>query len=192
MKLVKLLLPVALLFSVSAFAHEEEHASVGEEHHKELPYYIAVKGMYTLGDTYTNEEGIVEDGDAGYGIGIDLGYRIGHGFAIEIDGTYENGDVTFKEEGAEDVKETVKYYTTSLDLVYVYEIGAGFGILGKVGYEYEHEEVADETNNENDFIFAVGGEYEVNKEFKFVAEYEHSLIDGPKGDAILAGVMYNF
>ena len=192
MKLVKLLLPVALLFSVSAFAAEEEHASVGEEHHKELPYYVAVKGMYTLGDTYTNEAGIVEDGDAGYGIGIDLGYRLGHGFAVEIDGTYENGDVAAKEEGGEEVTESVKYYTTSLDFVYVYEVGAGFGILGKVGYEYEHEEVSDTTNNENDFIFAAGAEYEINEEFKAIAEYEHSLIDGPKGDAILAGIMYNF
>ncbi len=186
MKLVKLLLPVAMLMSVSAFAGEEAEAAAHEEHHAELPYYVALKGMYTLGDTYKNEEG-----DAGYGVGIDLGYRLGHGFAVEIDGTYENGDVTAKEE-EEEISENVEYYTTSLDLVYVYEVGAGFGVLGKVGYEYEYEKVGDETNNDTGFIFAAGAEYEINEEFKAIAEYEHSLIDGPKGDAILAGIMYNF
>ena len=186
MKFFKLLLPVAILFSVSAFAAEEEQASI-EEHQAELPFYVALKGMYTLGDTYKNEEG-----DAGYGVGIDLGYRIGNGFAVEIDGTYENGDVTAKEDNGEEIEENVKYYTTSLDVVYVYEIGGGFGVLGKVGYEYEHEEVGEESGNDSDFIFAAGAEYEINEEFKAVAEYEHSLIDGPKGDAILAGVMFNF
>ena len=186
MKLAKLLLPAAILVSVAAFASEEEHAAVHEEHHAESPYYVAVKGMYTLGDTYKNEEG-----DPGYGVGIDLGYRLGHGLAIEIDGTYENGDVTAKEE-EEEIGESVEFYTASLDLVYVYEVGAGFGLLGKVGYEYEYEKIADETNDETDFVFAAGAEYEINEKFKTIAEYEHSLIDGPKGDAILAGIMYNF
>ena len=187
MKLVKVLLPVAILFSVSAFAAQEERTAGETEHHEELPYYVAVKGMYTLGDTYKEEKG-----DAGYGVGIDLGYRLGHGFAVEIDGTYENGDVTAKESNGEEVEENAKYFTSSLDAVYVYEVGAGVGILGKIGYEYEHEKIAGETTNDTGFIFAAGAEYEINEEFKAIAEYEHSLIEGPKGDAILAGIMYNF
>ena len=186
MRFAKLLLPVAILFSVSAFAGEEQ-AATQTEHHEELPYYVAVKGMYTFGDTYGEEEG-----ESGYGIGIDLGYRLGHGFAIEIDGTYENGDVTVTETNGDETTENVKYYTSSLDLAYVYEVGEGFGLLGKVGYEYEYEEIADESGHDTGFIFAAGAEYEINEEIKAVAEYEHSTIDGPKGDAVLAGLMYNF
>ncbi len=184
MRLVLLFMAV-ILFGVSSYANEAAHE---QEHHKELPYYVALKGMYTLGETYQEEEG-----DDGYGIALDLGHRIGYGFAVEIDVTYENGDVTAVDEATgERITENAKYYTTSLDIAYVYEITHTIGVLAKVGYEYEYEEIADVTNNDTGFVFAAGAEYSINHEYKAVVEYETSTIDGPKGDVIFAGVMYNF
>jgi opacity protein-like surface antigen len=182
------LLVSAVLFGVSVYGAQMEHK---EEHHKELPNYVAVKGMYTLGDDYTNEHGIKEEGDDGYGIAIDLGRRIGYGFAVEIDFSYERGDITVFE-GEEHFDETVEYYTTSIDLAYVYELTHHFGVLAKVGYEYEYESLEREHIDDTGFVFAAGAEYAFHPHYKAVVEYEISTIDGPKGDAIFAGLMYNF
>ena len=148
--------------------------------------YIVPKWIHTFGDTYHNEEG-----DCGNGIGLNLGYRLGHGFAIEIDATYEKTTVREKEEGIS-YKEDAKYFTTSLDFAYTYELTHDLGLLLKVGYEYEKEKIANETKHDTGVIYAAGFEYELDEKFKFVMEYEKSTIDGPKGDMITAGLMYNF
>ena len=184
----------ATLFGASLVASESvEHNA---EHHKELtPYYVAVKGMYTLGDDYTNDYGIKEEGDAGYGVAVDFGYYFYKNFAVELDFTYENGDVTaYEEEEGElrAISETAEYYTSSLDLVYMFKPIHELGILFKVGYEYEYETIADESNDETGFVFAAGLEYHLSHHYRAIAEYEHSTIDGPKGDAIFAGIVYNF
>jgi len=183
---IKSLVLASLLVGSSVFG--SEHEMVTE--HEELENYIAVKGMYTFGDDYEHESG--EDG---FGIGIDLGHRLGHGFAIEVDLSYESADVTAKEEEAGEIvsiTETAKYYTTSLDLVYVYELPYEVGIFGKVGYEYEYEEIGEASGDDTGFIFAVGAEYALNHTYKLLMEYETSTIDGPKGDMVYAGIMYNF
>ena len=158
----------------------------------ESQFYIIVKGMAVLGDT-VNEKRSVLDGDQDYGYGIDLGYRLGNGFAVEYDFSYASNTVT--ETRGEDVEEaTGKYYTSALDLVYTYEVTESLGIFGKVGYEYEWETISkyDIDNTNHDFVFGAGVEIAMNETYKFVAEYEHSLIEGPHGDSVFAGVMYNF
>lgn len=142
-----------------------------------------------LGDTVNHEESILE-GDKDFGFGLDLGYRIGNGFAVEYDFTYGSNKVT---EGEEEAKAT--YYTSAIDLVYVYEMTETIGVFGKVGYEYEWETISDLDidNEDHGFVFGVGTEIAINESYKFVAEYEYSEIEGPKGQgAFLAGVMYNF
>ncbi len=190
MKLRNTLLAV-LLFGACAYASEHKT----EEHHAEKPHYIALKGMYTFGENYTNDEGVLEEGEDGYGIAIDLGHRIGYGFSVEIDFSYEKADVTAHEEEAGKIvllRETAKYYTSSIDLAYVYELTHSFGVLAKVGYEYEYEDIAGTTADDTGFIFAAGMEYSINHTYKALVEYETSTVDGPKGDMIYAGVMYNF
>ena len=158
----------------------------------ESPFYIVVKGMTILGDT-TNHGEAVLDGDQDYGYGIDLGYRIGNGFAIEYDFSYSTN--TVKEKVGEEVEEgTGKYYTSALDLVYTYEVSEGFGVFGKVGYEYESETINafEIDGSDHGFVFGAGVEIAMTESIKFVAEYEHSTIDGPRGDGILAGIMYSF
>ena len=96
--------------------------------------------------------------------------------------------------GAEVTKAESKYYTSALDLVYTYEATEALGIFGKVGYEYEWEKISALGINckEHDFIFGAGVEYRLNEKYKALVEYEHSMIDGPHGDAMFAGIMYNF
>ncbi|HFQ61359.1 MAG TPA: porin family protein [Epsilonproteobacteria bacterium] len=154
----------------------------------ESKFYIVASGMYMFGDT-VDHEGLLLDGDKDYGFGIDLGYRIGDGFAVEYDFTYGSNTV---KEGTEEAQAT--YYTSAIDLVYVYEMTETIGVFGKVGYEYEWETIDDYNidGTDHNFVFGAGVEIAMNEKYKFVAEYEHSLIESPHGDSIFAGVMYNF
>jgi opacity protein-like surface antigen len=167
---------------------------VAHGHHEESKFYVVVAGMMLLGDEVRHGEALLDgDNDYGYGFGIDVGYRLGNGFALEYDYTYGKNTV-YEITAHEEVKTRSTYHTSALDIVYTYEATHNLGIFGKVGYEFEWEEISelDIDEREDDFVFGAGIEYALNKEYKLLAEYEHSLIDGPHGDAILAGVMYNF
>jgi len=177
MKIANLLVAGSMLLGASVYAQEET-----AHHEAEAPYYITVKGVYAFGEDYENEKG-----DAGYGIGIDLGYELGHGLAVELDGTYESADVEIL-----GVSTGIDYYATSLDLVYVYEITEKFGLLAKVGAEYEYETAEGESSDDTGISYAVGMEYVFNKKYNGVIEYEGSSIDGPKGDSVMAGVKFKF
>ncbi|BCD61078.1 MULTISPECIES: porin family protein [unclassified Nitratiruptor] len=170
-----------LLLGMTAFAHKQEPV-----HEPAKPYYVVIKGIHNYGDHHGNEKG-----DHGNGIGIDLGYRLGHGFAVEIDGSYEKTNVTVFEE-TESVRENIKYWTSSLDFAYTYEATESLGILFKVGYEYEYEKTDTESSHDTGLVYAAGFEYAIDSTWKVVGEYEKSTIKGPKGDMITLGVMYNF
>jgi len=179
MRFLSFVASVVLIGASSLYANEMEHKS-------ELQNYVAIKAMYALGENYKEL-----DGQDGYGVSIDLGRRIGYGFAIELDVSYENADVKFSE-GDEVIAESIDYYTSSIDLAYVYELTHKLGVLGKVGYEYEYADRKNESEHDTGFIFAGGFEYSVNHHYKALVEYETSTINGPKGDVVFAGVMYNF
>ena len=163
-----------------------------EQEAVESTFYIVAKGMYMLGDT-VNHELAVLDGDKDLGYGIDFGYRFGNGFAVEYDFSYGINTVTETLAGiTEEAK--AKYYTSAIDLVYVYEMTETLGVFAKVGYEYEWETINayDIDGTDHGVVFGAGVEVAMNETYKFVAEYEHSTIDGPHGDSIFAGVMINF
>ncbi len=159
----------------------------------ESPFYIVAKGMMIFGDSVNHETSLL-DGDMDYGYGIDLGYRIGNGFAVEYDFSYSSNRIkeTKSNGDVEDVKG--RYYTSAIDFVYTYELTEELGVFGKVGYEWEWEKITalDVDSNDNDFVFGVGLEVAMDENFKFVTEYEHSLIEGPRGDSLFAGIMYSF
>lgn len=170
-------------------AIEEVHES-----HEESPFYVVLSGMALFGDEVKHGEALLDGNDEyGYGFGIDVGYRLGNGFAVEYDFTYGRNQVKEITED-ESVEVTSKYYTSALDLVYTYEATENLGIFGKVGYEYEWEKIPDLEidSKEHDFVFGAGIEYALNEKYKLVVEYEKSMIEGPHGDALLAGVMFNF
>lgn len=201
MKQIVSLVLVAIMMTTSLFAggdiaplevYEEE--KIESESQRQSKFYIVVGGLILLGDEVQHNDALLNGGDAlGYGYGIDIGYRIGNGFAVEYDFTHGRNNV---KEIKEDEKVEGKsiYYTSAIDLVYTYEATEQLGIFGKVGYEFESETIdeLDIEERENDFVFGLGIEYSLNQSYKAVVEYEHSKIEGPHGDAILAGVMYNF
>ena len=82
----------------------------------------------------------------------------------------------------------------AIDAVYSYEMTESVALFAKAGFEYEWENIDDLDENNFDYgmVFGIGTEVEISESYKFVAEYEHSTIDGPRGDGIFAGVMYNF
>lgn len=170
----------------------EPHAHA---HHEETKYYIIVAGMMLLGDEGHHHGTLLDgDNDLGYGFGIDVGYRLGNGFAIEYDFTYGRNNVYEIEHNHVMKKAKSEYYTSALDIVYTYEATHKVGIFAKAGYEFEWEtiEALDIDEIKDDFVFGAGIEYTLNEAYKVLVEYEHSLIEGPHGDAVLAGVMYNF
>ncbi|MEN4053130.1 MULTISPECIES: porin family protein [Sulfurimonas] len=178
----KILLTLALLglgTQLSAYETEVE---------KESSYYVVVKGIYILGDDVKHEDVILK-GDGNYGFGIDLGYRLEHGFALEYDFSYATNDVK------EDINTfNASYMTHALDLVYSYEIIHNTKLFAKAGYEYEKEKISDLNidNSSDGAVLGAGVEYELDHTYNLVVEYEHSTIDGPRGDSINLGVMYNF
>ena len=181
-KIFSLLVVGIVLFSTSVFAAEEME-TVSKAEKSESLFYVTVKGIYTPGENHNELEG-----REGAGIGIDLGMPLAYGFAIEVDGTYDKGDAKIAD--TEDAI-TITYYTTSLDLAYVYDVTEEFGIIAKVGAEYEREK-AEATETSTGVSGALGLEYELNERFNVVGEYEISSIKGPKGDMIMAGVKIKF
>ncbi len=206
MKIQKFLyLSVALLLSTTLFATEvsdEEDASrahIEAKHHKEGNLYIVAKGLISMGDTYTEEATNTEPeaklkGDTGQGFGIDLGYRLGYGFATEFDFSYAHTTVTKSVSGEADVRAGADYYSYGIDLLYGYHLNEEIVVFAKVGWEIEKEKIsAFGINGTNDgFAYAAGLEYGLSQQWALVGEYEGSLIDGPRGNNVFAGVSYTF
>lgn len=163
-------------------------------HHEESRFYLVVAGMMLMGDEVQHGEALLDgNNEYGYGYGIDVGYRLGNGFALEYDFTYGENTV-YEITAHEEIEANSEYYTSALDIVYTYEATEHLGIFGKLGYEIEWETISelDIDEREDGFVFGAGVEYSLNKKYKLLVEYEHSTIEGPHGDALLAGVMYNF
>ena len=181
MKKQLLLMISALTLSSGLMANETME-------HKESDYYAVVKGMYIVGDDVEHGD-VTLSGDSGYGFGIDLGYRLPEGFALEYDFSYTTADVHEGEEVA-----SAEYITHALDIVYAYEATSQLNVFVKVGYEYEEETIDDYGIDASDdgAVFGLGCEYVLNHTYNLVLEYEHSTIEGPRGDSLNFGVMYNF
>jgi len=90
---------------------------------------IKINASYLLGKTVEHDD-IVLNGANGYAFGIDFGYKIGNGFAVEYDFSYSSNKVT--ETISSVIEEAkAKYYTSSLDLIYTYALTEGFALFGK-------------------------------------------------------------
>lgn len=197
----KLLLTVAITIQLitqlyagddsSHLVEESNNIQTQSHEHEESNIYVIVKGLMVLGDK-VDEGHAVLDGDQGYGYGIDIGYRFGHGFSIEYDFSYARNTVT--DTVGEEVEEgNAKYYTSALDLVYAYEMSEKFVLFGKVGYEYEWENISEFhiDSRENGFNFGVGVEVIMTESYRFVVEYETATIEGPRGDSVFLGLLFH-
>ena len=198
----------ALLVSTTLYAAETSNserdvpahrAHIEAKHHEEGDLYVVVKGLVSLGDTYIEEATDTEPeaklkGATGEGFGIDLGYRLGYGFATELDFSYAHTTVTKSVVGEEDTKAGADYYTVGLDLLYGYHVNEEIVVFGKIGWEIEKEKISGfGISGTNDgFTYAAGLEYGLTEHWALIGEYEASLIDGPRGDSVFAGLSYTF
>ena len=164
-----------------------------QEHKEEGRYYVAVKALMTLGDTVQHGTSQLS-GATGKGLGIDLGYKLGNGFAVEIDATYAKNDITERDELGDEITVNASYMTSSLDIAYAYPITHVVELFVKGGYEYEVEKINDLGIDASDtgFIYAAGVEYELDEHISLIGEYEGTTINGPRGNSIFAGAVYHF
>ena len=155
-----------------------------EKEKAEKDFYTVIKGMRITGDSTKTL-----DADAGFGVGLDIGYRLGKGFATEIDLSFAKSDLNTP------TKNEASYKTASLALVYTLPITETMGLFAKAGYVKEQTKVNALNIDETDsgIVYSGGLEYKLNDNYGIVAEYEGSTIDDSiRGDSISLGVMYNF
>jgi len=172
---------VALLaLSQSVSASSSEHAG---------GLYIVPKAVVILGDTITHH-GHVLDGDAGAGIGIDLGYSFNSNFAVELAATYAEADVT--EDGHD--TDTAEYTTYGFNAVYTKTIVGHLRLLAKLGYSWEYERMDEFAIKEtlSGIAYAAGFEYGIADNMEVVFEYEGAEVVSSRGDSLMFGLKYKF
>ncbi len=179
----------ALMMCISqadAQSHESELAT-------HTGVYLEPKIVVTMGETISHGDSTL-DGDTGYGIGFDLGYSFTEYFALEIDGTYVEADVTETLITGEQETDKASFYTYGVNSVFTYPVTEHFIVLGKVGYGYEHEDLGalGIKGSENGANWAVGVEYSFNPHIEMSFEYEAADIRSAHGDSLQFGLIYKF
>ncbi len=200
-----ILLGASLIFSSVLYADEVEviedksRAHIKAKHHEEGNLYIVAKALMDTGHTITEEATEEEHahelhGEIGGGIGVDLGYRLGYGFATEFDFTFAHNSVKKSMIGEEDVSAGADYFTYGLDLLYGYHVSEAFVVFAKVGWEIEHEKIADFDieNTSSGFCYAVGVEYGFTEHWAYIGEFESAVIESTRGNSIMTGLSYIF
>jgi len=152
-----------------------------KKHHSD--YYMVLIGLSIAGEELDSHET-----DRGLGLGIDLGYRLGGGFATELGVSYAKNKLN---NIAED---HASYKTAALSLVYDLELTESLALFAKGGYMYEKEKVSalNIDASEKGAVYGGGLSYKINDSVNFIGEYESSSIDSLRGDAIGVGLMFNF
>ncbi|MDQ7041940.1 MAG: outer membrane beta-barrel protein, partial [Sulfurimonas sp.] len=132
-------------------------------------------------------------GSNGAGLGVDVGYKLGAGFSVELDVAYVQADVVEKTVSEEKTAKGT-FTTSSLDVAYIHHITHELEAFVKGGYEYEFEKISDlgvDATNSG-FVYAVGLEYELSHTHAIALEYEETTIKGPRGNIASLGYVYNF
>ncbi len=163
-----------------------------EEHESENNFYVATKAIYSLGTSVDEGEATLE-GSAGTGIGLDVGYKLGAGFSVEVDVAYVAADVTEKTDIEERVAKAT-FTTSSLDVAYIHHVTHELEAFVKVGYELEFEKISDldVDSTKDGAVYAVGLEYELSHDHAVAFEFEGTSIKGPRGSIASLGYVYSF
>jgi len=141
-------------------------------------YYVVLKGLSIAGDTLNGT-----DADRGYGAGLDLGYKFGNGFGVELGTSYTKNQLDNSAET------DVSYKTGDIALVYDFDLTEKLGLFAKGGYLYEKPSVGD---TEKGLAYGGGLSYKISENKNIVAEYETSSLDSLRGDALSLGLKINF
>jgi opacity protein-like surface antigen len=171
----------AVLLSVGSVATAEEGMSHSGH------YYAVAKLVSGMGDKVTHGVETL-DGASSSGFGIDFGYAYGGPWGVELTYSSAKGDVT------NDLAVTEQATYTSMGLlgVYTHHLAHDISLVGKLGWMQESEKLAGNTRDDSGIAYVVGAEYGINEEFELVLEYEGTDIKSPKGNAVMAGIKYNY
>lgn len=183
--MIKRLVLAALLmsgFTEALLAEENQHGS---------KMYMVVKALFTTGEKVEHDATTTLESDSGHGFGVDFGYKVTHNVAVEFDFSYDENDVTVDDGTTPFVVEGT-YYTYAADVTYTHHMTKSLGLMAKVGYELEQEELEGTHTNETGLVYGIALEYVVSKHYEVVAEYEASTIESPRGHSIFLGVKRNF
>jgi len=184
---------LALIMSTSTI-YAKEHAQTGE-------FYVVTKALLTTSDTIKEGNNVEIEGKSGGGMGIDIGYTLPNHFAVEFDTSYSRNDMLEKRTVIEGTQEKLevenargKYWTYALDVIYALPLTDTIGIMGKLGYEFEHETINQLNVNAHDsgMVYGAGIEYYLSEHYEALVEYEGSVIDSPRGSSVYAGLKYIF
>ncbi len=162
-----------------------------ETHSTKSPLYVVAKALVTTPSSMEHENAELSSG-MGSGIGLDLGYKLSNHIALEVDISYDHNTI---EENLNGVIEdaAANYYTYAVDITYALHMTHAMGLIVKLGYEIEDEEVEKLNISEIDsgIVYGLGLEYAINKNYEIVVEYEHSDIISTRGSSIFSGVKIN-
>jgi len=166
---------------------EPEKVEIKEEPKNVGGFYTVLKGNYNTGDDVGKFSA-----DSGYGVGFDLGYSFGNGFAVELGLGYDQNEL---DNFATD--HDITYQTAGLSLAYTYDITKAFGVFAKVGYGMEKTDIDDDSafnydDSDSGLIYGAGVEYKISDKYGVVAEYEGTSMDSLRGDVFGVGLKYNF
>lgn len=166
---------------------ETAYASSSSEDKKN--YYIVPKAVVVIGDTITHH-GHEIDGEAGVGVGVDLGYSINTNYALELSATHAEASVI---EDAH-VKDRAEYTTYGVNAVYTRNLVNHLGFLAKLGYGWEYEKMDKLHIKEtlDGVTYAVGLEYGVADDTEVVFEVEGANVTSSRGESLLFGLKHKF
>ena len=188
------LVSLAFVISTSTLIAKEHAVKSGE-------FYLVTKALLTTAETIHEGHGVEIEGKRGRGLGIDVGYTLPHNFAIEFDTSYSINSLYEKHTVIEGVEEKIEvkdarghYWTYAFDVTYTLPLTDNIGIMGKLGYEFEHEAIDKFNINAHDsgIVYGAGIEYHLSEHYEALIEYEGSTIDSPRGSSFYAGVKYIF
>jgi len=173
--------------SASLLLAQEHHAKPGE-------FYVVAKALMTTSETFEESEHSTLKSEIGGGVGVDIGYTLPHHFAVELDTSYAKNSV--EEHSNENASQSAlaSYWTYAFDVTYTLPLSHVFGIMGKVGYEFEHESI-DALHIEGDdsgLVYGGALEYHMSEHYEALFEYEQSTIESPRGASLYAGLKYIF
>jgi len=184
---------LALIMSTSTIC-AKEHAKIGE-------FYVVTKALLTISDTVKEGNSVELEGKSGGGMGIDVGYTLPNNFAVEFDTSYSRNNILEKRTVIEGTEEKLefnnargKYWTYAFNIVYALPLTDTIGIMGKLGYEFEHETInqLDVNAHDSGMVYGAGIEYYLSEHYEALVEYEGSEIDSPRGSSLYAGLKYIF
>jgi opacity protein-like surface antigen len=183
-----LLASLASLAMTTGVMAKEHHAKAGE-------FYLVAKALMTTSETLKEGDDITLDADVGGGVGIDVGYTLPYHFAVELDTSYSQNRVTESRVGVEEKEDGIAtYWTYAMDITYTFPVTHLIRVMGKVGYEFEHEEIDDlgVKGDDSGMVYGAGVEYHISDHYEALVEYEGSTIESPRGSSLYAGVKYIF